>query len=145
MLAAERLNEVAAGRPESAMLIALGDTNINCSAEDQRVIGETLRDRWVVPDEVNKGCRAPGSNFFPPEAQWSFLDLILASRSLTSSARSGAPWFVDFGSFRTVISAPDVQVETDAQGRVRPKRFDADQGMGSADHWPVAIDLIRRR
>lgn len=144
-LASERLNEVASGRPESAMLMALGDTNINCSSEDQRVIADVLRDGWVVPDEVNKGCRAPGSNFFPPEGQWSFLDLILTSRSLTSSARSGAPWFADFGSFRTVISAPEVQVATDAQGRVRPRRFEARDRTGSADHWPVAIDLIRRR
>ncbi|WP_145144443.1 endonuclease/exonuclease/phosphatase family protein [Roseomonas gilardii] len=145
MLASERLNEVAGGRPESAMLIALGDTNISCSSEDQRVIADVLRERWVVPDEVNKGCRAPGSNFFLPEGQWSFLDLILTGRSLTLSARSGAPWFADFGSFRTVISAPEVQIETDAQGRVRPKRFDAREGSGSSDHWPVAIDLVRRR
>ncbi len=95
--------------------------------------------------DVNKGCRAPGSNFFPPQAQWSFLDLVLTSRSLTASARLGASWFADFGSFRTVISAPEVQVETDAQGRVGPKHFDAKEGSGSADHWPVAIHLIRRQ
>lgn len=113
-LAAERLNEVAAGRPEAEMLLAAGDTNVNCTAEDQRVLSETLRERWVVPDETAKGCRAPGSNFFPPEGQWPFLDLILVSRTLTAGTRTAAPWFADLGSFRTVISAPEVQVATDA-------------------------------
>jgi hypothetical protein len=143
--ASERLNEIAAGFPNQSMLIALGDTNINCSSEDQVVISETLRDQWVVPDEVNKGCRAPGSNFYPVKSQWSFLDLIMTSRSLTSSSQAGAGWFADFGSFRTVISAPEVQVEVDTRGRTRPMRFDAERRTGTTDHWPVAIDIIRRR
>jgi endonuclease/exonuclease/phosphatase family metal-dependent hydrolase len=145
LFAAQVLNEIAAGRPKGSMLVALGDTNINCSSEDQAVISEVLRDRWIVPDEVNKGCRPPGSNFFPNKGQWSFLDLIMASRSLMSSSQEGAPWFADFGSFRTVISAPEVQVETDSRGRVKPLRFDAEAKTGTSDHWPVAIDIIRRR
>jgi endonuclease/exonuclease/phosphatase family metal-dependent hydrolase len=145
VLASERLNEIVAGRAADAMLVAAGDTNINCSPEDQAVIADVLRDRWIVPDETNKGCRAPGSEFFPPRTQWSFLDLIMTSRSLTSSSREGAPWFADFGSFRTAITAPEVQVEADERGRVKPKRFDTEAKTGSADHWPVALDLVRRR
>ena len=144
--AAERLNDVARGRPKGTMLIALGDTNINCTPEDQQVIADVLKQQWIVPDELNnKGCRPPGTEFFPSRGQWSFLDLIMASRSLSSSSQEGASWFTDFGSFRTVISAPEVQVETDDKGRVKPLRFDPQTRTGSADHWPVAIDLIRRR
>lgn len=144
-LASERLNQIVSNRPKETMIVALGDTNINCSAEDQAVIADVLRDQWIVPDEVNKGCRPPGSNFYPQKGQWSFLDLIMASRSLTSSSQQGAPWFADFGSFRTVISAPEVQVESDATGRVKPMRFEPEKLTGTSDHWPVAIDLIRRR
>lgn len=141
--ASERLNEIIAGRPKEAMLVALGDTNINCNPEDQAVIADVLRDHWLVPDEVNKGCRPPGSNFY--QGKWSFLDLIMTSRSLATSSQEGAPWFADYGSFRTVISAPQVQIEADNSGRVKPRRFDAETKSGTADHLPVAIDLIRRR
>lgn len=144
-VAAEALNAIASSRPQGDMLVAAGDTNINCSPADQPIISETLRDQWIVPDEVNKGCRAPGSNFYPRQAQWSFLDLIMTSRSLTSSSQAGAPWFADFGSFRTVISVPELQVDADNKGRVMPKRFDPKAKTGVTDHWPVMIDLVRRR
>jgi hypothetical protein len=78
-------------------------------------------------------------------ARGAVLDLIMTSRSLTSSSQAGAGWFADFGSFRTVISAPEVQVEVDTRGRTRPMRFDAERRTGTTDHWPVAIDIIRRR
>jgi len=93
---------------------------------------------------MNKGCRAPGSNFFPSQG-WSFLDLIMTSRSLLGSDQGGATWFADFGSFRTVLTAPELQVQTDNVNRVSPRRFKPEDGTGASDHWPVAIDLLRRK
>jgi len=87
---------------------------------------------------VNKGCRAPGSNFFPSQG-WSFLDLIMTSRSLLGSDQGGATWFADFGSFRTALTAPELQVQTDNVNRVSPRRFKPEDGTGASDHWPVAI------
>jgi endonuclease/exonuclease/phosphatase family metal-dependent hydrolase len=129
--------------PVSTMTLVAGDTNLNCGDDDQETIRTILRPVLTVPDEVNKGCRAPGSSFFGPQG-WSFLDLIFASRSLLGSDQGGAPWFADFGSFRTVVSAPELQVHRDTKNRITPRRFDPKTGTGASDHWPVALDLIRR-
>ncbi len=130
--------------PQSRMVVVAGDTNLNCGANDQQTIKDTLPPVLFVPDEVNKGCRAPGSNFFPAQG-WSFLDLIITNRSLLGNDQGGATWFADFGSFRTVITAPELQVQTDNSNRVSPRRFKPGDGTGTSDHWPVAIDLLRRK
>lgn len=136
-------DQIRAMAPEQMAIVA-GDTNLNCGDDDQETIKSILRPVLTVPDEVNKGCRAPGSNFFPPQG-WSFLDLIMTTRALLGSNEAGATWFADFGSFRTVITAPELQVRTDNRNRISPRRFDPENGTGAADHWPVAIDLIRRK
>jgi endonuclease/exonuclease/phosphatase family metal-dependent hydrolase len=130
--------------PVSAMAIAAGDTNLNCGDDDQETIRTVLRPALIVPDEVNKGCRPPGSSFFGPQG-WSFLDLIMTSRSLLGSDQAGATWFADLGSFRTVVSAPELQVQRDSKNRISPRRFNPTARTGASDHWPVALDLIRRQ
>jgi endonuclease/exonuclease/phosphatase family metal-dependent hydrolase len=129
--------------PPSRMVVVAGDTNLNCNPPDQKTIADILRPLLTVPDEVNKGCRAPGTSFF--RGTWSFLDLIMTNRLLLSGVQNGGDWFADFGSFRTVITAPDHQVSTNAAGQVSPMPFDVKTRIGTSDHWPVAMDLIRRR
>ncbi len=141
---AERLVELVSALPSPRMAIVGGDTNLNCGIHDQQTISEILRTTLFVPDEVNKGCRAPGSSFFPPQG-WSFLDLIMTNRPLLGSDQDGATWFAEFGTFRTVISAPEIQVKTDTRNRVSPRPFNPEQRTGASDHWPVAIDLLRRK
>ena len=140
---AERLVELVRALPSSRMVIVGGDTNLNCGIHDQQTISEILRPTLFVPDEVNKGCRAPGSSFFPPQG-WSFLDLIMTNRLLLGSDQDGATWFAEFGTFRTVISAPEIQVKTDSRNRISPRSFSPEERSGASDHWPVALDLIRR-
>jgi endonuclease/exonuclease/phosphatase family metal-dependent hydrolase len=141
---AGKIAEQITALPQGHMALVVGDTNLNCGDNDQKTIKTVLRPALVVPDEVNKGCRAPGSSFFLPQG-WSFLDLIMTTRSLLGNDQGGATWLADFGSFRTVITAPEVQVQTDNSNRISPRRFDAENQTGASDHWPVAIDLIRRK
>lgn len=142
---AGRLVEILNGLPASRMVIVAGDTNLNCGKEDQQTISKVLRSALFVPDEVNKGCRAPGSSFFPPDGSWSFLDLIMPNRRLLGSDKGGASWFAELGTFRTVITAPDIQIQVDKQNRIAPRAFDPEELTGATDHWPVALDLFRRR
>jgi endonuclease/exonuclease/phosphatase family metal-dependent hydrolase len=150
--AATELNSLVSALPADEPAIAGGDTNINCEQAQQSTISQVLQKKWVVPDEIWKGCRPPGSSFFikrndddgSMQPQWSFLDFLMATPNLTVSARNGPNWFVDFGSFRTVIASPEQQVKVDGLGRATPFRFDATSAKGSSDHWPAAISLIRK-
>jgi hypothetical protein len=141
---AEHLVKLVNGLPAVRMAVVGGDTNLNCGLNDQQTINKVLRPTLTVPDEVNKGCRPPGSSFFPPQG-WSFLDLIMTNRFLLGSDQSGATWFAEFGTFRTVITSPEIQVKTDARNRTSPRPFEPEELGGASDHWPVAIDLLRRR
>lgn len=85
-----------------------------------------------------------GIEFFPA-AGWSFLDLIVTSRSLLGSDPGRRDMVRRFGSFRTVLTAPELQFQTDNVNRVSPRRFKPEDGTGASDHWPVAIDLLRRK
>jgi hypothetical protein len=69
----------------------------------------------------------------------------MANHVLLGSDQNGATWFAEFGTFRTVITAPEIQVKIDTHNRVSPQPFDPEQLVGASDHWPVAIDLLRRR
>jgi len=68
----------------------------------------------------------------------------MTTRALLGNNEAGAPWFADFGSFRTVITVPEIQVQTDNRNRISPRHFDPVARTGASDHWPVAMDLIRR-
>jgi hypothetical protein len=64
---ADQLVQKLGALPLSRMVVVAGDTNLNGGNNDQQTISDILRPALVVPDEVNKGCRAPGSSFFPPQ------------------------------------------------------------------------------
>jgi len=140
---AERLVQLVNALPNDRMVVVGGDTNLNCGTEDQQTIAQVLRPTLFVPDEVNKGCRAPGSSFFGPQG-WSFLDLIMSNRRLLGSDQNGTSWFLEFGTFRTVITAPEIQVKTNSHNEVSPRGFNPVEMTGASDHWPVAVDLLRR-
>lgn len=153
----EALNAVKRAKPANEMQIALGDANVNCTLSELATLTQVAVVEWMLPDELAKGksgtdqesCRAPGSNFFLKRnadgsftPQWSFLDVILASRNLSPSFKNGPGWFINYGSFRTVINSAE-QVEA-RNSQISIRRFDAATGTGVSDHLPVAVDLIRR-
>jgi hypothetical protein len=69
----------------------------------------------------------------------------MTNRALLGSDQAGATWFAEFGTFRTVISAPEIQIKIDNHNRTSPRAFDPDELTGASDHLPVAMDLLRRR
>jgi endonuclease/exonuclease/phosphatase family metal-dependent hydrolase len=124
--------------PPESLMLAGGDFNVT-SEEDAAygVYERGTRDIWAVSHEL--GCaECPGTNYYPPKRSWSFLDAILVSRNM--STFGSAPWRVDPDSIRIADGAPH---QKDARGR--PVRFDPLDGTGVSDHFPVVLDLVKRR
>ena len=45
--------------------------------------------------------------------------------------KAGASWFAELGTFRTVITAPDIQIQVDKQNRIAPRSFDPEELTGA--------------
>lgn len=148
--AMKQLNALQAELPEGRMSIAAGDFNITCRGEQQKTLSELAAKSWIIPTEPAGGCQAPGSNFHfdrnaPPGArvQWSFLDIILGSKSLSVGFESGPRWFVSLGSFRSFVATSE-QILANQKDQVKPKRFKPTTGEGVSDHWPVVAEIVPR-
>ena len=122
--------------PNSLMIVG-GDFNITAEEEAQfRVFGRLAPEDWVLAHELGcKACR--GSHYYPPKKSWSFLDTILVSKNMAPTG--GAPWRIDPKSVRLVSGA-----KGQADKRGRPMRFDPLDRTGVSDHFPLAVDLVKR-
>ncbi len=128
----KRLNQLAANLPKGRLSIAAGDFNVP-QREDRDSYVTRLTDKyWVVGHKVAcSGC--PGSTYYEPKDSWSFLDMILWSRSFEVKA---SKWKVLKSSFRIVNKHKEQRHQTGA-----PKRFEISGPSGVSDHWPLAVDL----
>ncbi|WP_051441040.1 endonuclease/exonuclease/phosphatase family metal-dependent hydrolase (plasmid) [Ensifer sp. WSM1721] len=147
--AAAELNRIRALLPADALAIAGGDFNFNCSETQGALFERIVRHgKWGVPPAVRAGCEEPGSNkhtdrSFGTWFTWSYLDFFLVSENMLAEQPSTSGWFANLGAFRTLVGTGE-QIETNSQGYVSPRRFDAASGSGVSDHWPVMIDLVSR-
>ncbi len=146
------LNELATALPQGELSIAAGDFNFNCGETQTDAMDRLLqRGNWYLSPVAKAGCSAPGSSKFVDGVlynwnTWSFLDLILASSSLSPTQASAKNWFADLGSFGTLVVNPEqIMVDEDDKGFVEPRRFDPVSRRGVSDHWPVGIRLLNRR
>jgi len=126
------------GRSPEALLLVGGDFNV--SAEEDARFGMFARAQaagWAVSHEL--GCaECAGTNYYAAKRSWSFLDAILLPR--TMAAGGGGAWRADPGSVRVLSEAPG---QKDARGA--PMRFDPQDGSGVSDHFPLILELVKRR
>ena len=125
-----RLNELRDALPDDRHAFAAGDFNTTAVEDrDQALLDRYVRESWVVAHDVGcEGC--PGTAYFAPRDDWSFLDTILWSRS------EKATW---------VLRADSVQIASSAPGQTRedgtPWRFEIETGEGVSDHWPMVATI----
>ena len=125
-----KLNELRNALPAGRSAFAAGDFNTT-SVEDREkaMLDRFVRPHWTVTHEV--GCAdCPGTSYYAPRDDWSFLDMILWSRG------KNATW---------TLRADSVQIANRGPSQTRengtPWRFEMPGGTGVSDHWPVVIGL----
>lgn len=137
-IALSTLVKLAAAAPDG-VVIAAGDFNFNCAADEQKTMREVLAG-WALPPQTDNGCRYHGSHFYKKEGTWSFLDVI-------AQRPGAAPWRLDMRTFGTVQNDVEQLALNRKDGTLIPRLFEYDaakkKGGGASDHWPVAVDLVK--
>ncbi|MEO0997618.1 MAG: endonuclease/exonuclease/phosphatase family protein [Pseudomonadota bacterium] len=133
----EALNALAERLPEGRHAFAAGD--FNTTSDEVRTRGmleRFVRDQWDIAHEFGCGD-CPGTYYYAPEDNWSFLDMILwrksASRSLDTT------WKIDPASVRLVNGLPEQRTAA-----ATPAGFELDGRAGVSDHWPLLVAIERR-
>lgn len=122
---------VEAGTP----VLVGGDFNIT-SKEDwkHKYFRDMVSPHLAVSHMIGcDGCA--GTIYFPPDQTWSFFDVLLFSKDLTSAT---APWQVDPKSIKIVNSS---LYQRNRYGT--PARFGKGYGnTGVSDHWPMYAEIV---
>lgn len=127
------LNRLVEELPAGRLALAGGDFNVP-RREDEKgnFVMNMTKDHWFVGHKVAcKDC--PGTTYYPPMDSWSFLDMILWSKSFEEKS---SQWKVLKQSFRIANNYQPQRSETGA-----PNRFEIDGPLGVSDHWPLAVDI----
>ncbi len=128
----EHLNALLHALPEDHHAFAAGDFNTT-SLEDARegLLDAYARPHWTLAHDT--GCMdCKGSYFYRGDDSWSFLDMILfaEARSAKTTAR---------------VRGDSVRIANHYERQVSetgtPLRFDAENGAGVSDHWPIIASI----
>lgn len=135
--ALEFLNEIAAPYHQTHFVVAAGDFNIPKAENDEHKSAESQESRWLVSHLV--GCKScPGTYYFKPKDEWSFLDWMMFSKKMDAASTS---WKLDQDSIRLVTSESR---QKDREGR--PVGFDDPKSeLGVSDHFPLTATIKRRK
>ena len=134
----EHLNQLLADLPDDHHAFAAGDFNTT-STEDERegLLDRYARPRWTIAHDV--GCDdCPGTYFYAPDSNWSFLDMILfaPARGANTTAQIRGD---------SVQIANDYTEQSTDDGM--PLRHNSEKGVGVSDHWPMiaTIELTQKQ
>lgn len=115
----KELNKIAAKLPQGRLYLAGGDFNL-AAEEDLRdkVLENYVQPTWNIAHQL--GCQnCKGTNYYAPKNSWSFLDMIIFSKSFGAS-----PW-----NFRDIRIINDLPFQ-------KTKNNEPD---GVSDHWPIQV------
>ena len=126
------LNELLAELPKDQMAFAAGDFNTT-SAEDKKeaMLDRFVRPDWLVAHDLCEGC--PGTSYFSPRDDWSFLDMVIF--------RPSAGWTMT-DSF--LANETPEQVTTYFKPEGTPNRFRLPDATGVSDHWPIVMVIEQK-
>ena len=117
------LNAIVEKLPKDSPVFAAGDFNTTrAENSNDAVLEKWVRPLWSVAHDLCIGC--PGTNFYLPKKEWSFLDMILW--------RSDEDW--ELVDAYLANNVPEQTTENNT-----PKRFALPQGSGVSDHWPLVL------
>lgn len=124
--------------PKGSLAVAAGDFNVVYAEDLEKDLFKRFAEpSWLVSHRI--GCRdCWGTAYYPPKKEWSFLDVILISKNMRPEGLAG--WVVLADSVRIANQAAH-QKNRDGT----PARFDAYHAAGTSDHWPVVLELARKK
>ncbi len=127
------LNQLLRNLPDDRLVFAAGDFNTTSSEDkDQQMLKRFADDSWYV---THRSCRdCPGTHYYAPADNWSFLDMILLRKTFESNP--GDRWWFDPSSVR-LANKGDAQ--TTMSGT--PARFELPTPTGLSDHWPLVVTI----
>ncbi len=121
------LNQLLAELPRDQSVFAAGDFNTTREENAaKRMLARWVRPLWEVAHDLCEDC--PGTSYYPPKDDWSFLDTILW--------RAGGNWRMT-GSF--LANGTSEQMTSTGT----PKRFRLPGATGVSDHWPLVMVIER--
>ena len=129
-----QLNDLKNALLRDRYAFAAGDFNTT-SREDREknMLERFARPFWTVVHEQGcDGCR--GTQYYPPDDSWSFLDMILWSPAVQRG--NEATWSIRAGSVAIANQGPH-QILQDGT----PGRFEVAGATGVSDHWPVVFTI----
>jgi len=125
------LNALLDGLPPQRMVFAAGDFNTTSEENrEQGMLDTWVRPFWQVAHDLCSGC--PGSSYYGPTDEWSFLDMVLWHPG-EPGQRSWA--------MRSSYLANRTPEQVTAQGT--PKRFGMPDASGVSHHWPLVMVIER--
>lgn len=121
------LNALVDALPGERSAFAAGDFNTTREEDDEKAMLERwVRPRWEVAHDLCGEC--PGTSYYPPRDDWSFLDMVLW--------RSG-------GALRMAASYLANETEAQITDAGTPRRFELPEATGISDHWPLVLEVAR--
>lgn len=121
------LNKILDDLPEDRAVFAAGDFNTTREEDaNQNMLDTWVRPTWQVAHDLCKGC--PGTSYYPPKDDWSFLDMIFW--------RASNDW-----EMRKSYLANGTRAQRNRDGT--PKRFELPEASGVSDHWPLVLEIAR--
>lgn len=128
----DHLNGLLAALPDKHHAFAAGDFNTTSGEDEElKILERFARPNWTIAHDLGcRGCK--GTHYYARDDRWSFLDMILftAARGANTTAKLRAE------SVRIANEHP-----AQVSGAGTPQRFDATQGIGVSDHWPVIATI----
>ena len=128
------LNELRSALPADRAAFAAGDFNTTSTEDSKKdMLQRFARPHWeVVHEQGCSGCQ--GNYYYARDDNWSYLDMLLWSPAEASGENT--TWSIRAGSFAIANTGPG---QSTADGT--PDRFEADDGTGVSDHWPLIFTI----
>ena len=117
------LNSIVESLPVDRAVFAAGDFNTTLEEDTKKdMLSRWVRPIWQVAHDLCKAC--PGTSYYPPKDDWSFLDMVLW--------RQTPGWEVTES-----FLANNTPAQVRSNGT--PRRFQLPEVSGVSDHWPLVM------
>jgi endonuclease/exonuclease/phosphatase family metal-dependent hydrolase len=134
------LNQLLLKLPKDRYVIAAGDFNvITPERTEHHLLKNTIADYWIIAHDL-KELPYQGTEYYHPKKNWSFLDMILLNKKFQDK---DPKWQIDLQSIKIANDYAGQKKQLD--GQTVPNGYDLKSGVGVSDHWPLYLEIVKKR